>query len=102
MKKNETPIVKIVKVVIIISMVIIMGITGFYLYEIFGEKEPSYFSVHFALPIVFMVVGVLAILLPKANKQNLSTDDKGDKMMPIIGVLLIVFALFSCFLSFMK
>ena len=102
MNKNDTPIVKVLKVVIVISMMIIIGITGYYLKEIFGENEPSYFSVHFALPIVFTVVGILAILLPMASKENLSTNDKGDKMMPIIGVILVVFAIFTCILSFMK
>ena len=37
MKKNDSPIIKIVKVVIVISMIIIMGITGFYLYEIWQQ-----------------------------------------------------------------
>ena len=39
-----------------------------------------------------MVVGILAFLLPMANKENLRTDDRGDKMMPIIGILLFICA----------
>ena len=102
MNKNESLIFKVLKVVIIISMIIIIGITGFYFYEILGEKEPSYFSVHFALPIIFMVVGILAILLPMANKEKLTTNDKGDKMMPVIGVILILVAIISCIFSFIN
>lgn len=101
MNKNDSSIVKILKVVIVIATIIIIGVTGVYLYEIFAEKEVSFFSKHFALPIVFMVVGVLAFLLPMANKENLRTDDRGDKMMPIIGILLFVCAIFSCLMSFM-
>lgn len=101
MQKNDSSIIKILKVVIIVATIIIICVTGVYLYEIFTEKEVSFFSKHFALPIVFMVVGILAFLLPMANKENLRTDDRGDKMMPIIGILLFICAIFSCLMSFM-
>jgi uncharacterized membrane protein len=51
------------------------------------------------LPRIF--IGVLAFLLPMANKENLKTDDKGDKMMPIIGIMLFICAIFSCLMSYM-
>ena len=101
MNKKDSSIVKILKIVIIISTIIIVGVTGVYLFESLGEREVSFFSKHFAIPIVFIVVGILAFLLPMANKENIRTDDKGDKMMPIIGILLFICAIFSCLMSFM-
>ena len=52
--------------------------------------------------ITMTIIGVVsALLLPMANKENLKTDDKGDKMMPIIGIMLFICAIFSCLMSFM-
>ena len=102
MKKTDTKLVKIVKVVITISTIIVLGITGLYLYEIFfNPNEISFFSQHFAISVIFIVIGILAFLLPMVNKENLKTDDKGDKMMPIIGIMLFICAIFSCLMSFM-
>ena len=102
MKQKDTKLVKAVKVVITISTVIILGITGLYLYETFFTPENiSYFSQHFAISVIFVVIGILAFLLPMVNKENIKTDDKGDKMMPFIGVMLFICAIFSCIMSFM-
>ena len=102
MKKEDTKLVKGVKVVIAISTVIVLAITGLYLYEIFfNSGNISFFSEHFAISVIFIVIGVLAFLLPMVNKENIKTDDKGDKMMPIIGIMLFICAIFSCLMSFM-
>ena len=102
MKKNDSLVIKVLKVVIAIASVIICGITILYLLEVFGIKEVSYFSEHFAIPVIFTIVGILAFLLPIANKENIKTDDKGDKMMPVISILLFLCAIFSCIMSFMN
>ena len=102
MKQKDSNLVKIVKVVIAISTVIILAITGLYLYETFFTPDNiSFFSKHFAISVIFIVIGVLAFLLPMVNKENIKTDDKGDNMMPIIGVMLFICAIFSCLMSFM-
>ena len=102
MKKQDTKMVKIVKVVIGIATAVILGLTGLYLYETFYNADNiSYFSQHFAISVIFVIIGILAFLLPMVNKENVRTDDKGDKMMPIIGVMLFICAIFSCLMSFM-
>ena len=102
MKKQDSTLVKVVKIVIVIAALIVLGITGLYLYELFFRPDNiSFFSKHFAISVIFVVIGVLAFLLPMVNKENLKTDDKGDKMMPIIGIMLFICAVFSCLMSFM-
>ena len=102
MKKQDSKLIKVVKVVIAISSIIILGITCLYLYELFITPDNiSYFSKHFAMSVIFVIIGILAFLLPMANKENIKTDDKGDKMMPIIGIMLFICAIFSCIMSFM-
>lgn len=98
---NNKNIVTITKIISVIAFVVICLIAGLYLFESFSGKEPSYFSVHFAIPIIMFILGVLAILLPKVNGTKYLSNAQGDKMMPVVGVLLILCSLATLLMSYL-
>ena len=52
------------------------------------------------VPIILSIIGAIAMFLPTVSAKTLSGDDKGDKMMYGVGLLLFLCALISLLTSF--
>lgn len=96
-KKRITFILKLIMLLLaatIILLVVLMLID-------MGDGSVNYFNRHFLLAVCLSSVGVIAMILPYVTKSKFS-DNKGDKMMPIVGIMLIVCAIISIFISYSK
>ena len=99
MNKNKVGILP--KIIIGISMIIILAIGTNYMIEAFtGDGTLSFFTRHFMIPIVLVIIGGIAIFLPMTAQKTLSGDDKGDNMMYGVGILLFVCAIIALATSF--
>lgn len=96
--KQKRQINFILKLIMLISIVTILTLLVLWLIDL-GDSNLNYFNRHFLLPTCLFLVGVIAIILPNVTKSKFS-DNRGDKMMPIVGIMLIVCAFLSLFLSF--
>ncbi len=88
------------KMILSIGMAIIIGLGILYFIEAY-HGTISFFTKHFLLPIVLFVVGAIAIFLPNVSRRSYSGDDKGDKLMLGVGVLLIFCSFLTLGLSFL-
>lgn len=101
--KNQLPkFIKILKIYDIVACIAILALFGFNMILSWnlaeGESLP-YFNQHFLTPIGFVLMGTVAASLPKINRTK-AGDDRGDRMMAIVGVLFIVMAVVTLIFSF--
>lgn len=92
---------KIFKVLIALDLLIIIGLLILYLIEA-NNQTMSFFTKHFSLPIILVLVGVVALFLPVVSSKSIAGESKGDSMMIWVGFLLIICAIFSLIFSFMS
>jgi hypothetical protein len=52
--------------------------------------------------IIMILIGIIAILMPLLNGQKVVGENKGDNMMLVVGVLLIVCGLLSVLMSYVQ
>jgi uncharacterized membrane protein YidH (DUF202 family) len=89
---------QIYKIIMITSGIIALGVAGYLAVAMFmGAK--NYFTAHFAIPIVLVCVGVIALCMPQATRSRFGSDAK-DNVMKIVAVLLILFAILTLVLSY--
>lgn len=88
----------ILKLIMLICAVIVITLVVLFLFDL-EDGNINYFNQHFLLSICLFSIGIIAMILPNVTKTKFS-DQKGDKMMPLIGIMLIVCALLSIFLSY--
>lgn len=88
-------------IIVYVSFIIIVACVIIYFVDLFGETK-SYFTEHFAISIILALIGVIALLLPRISKKSYSGDDKGDKLMNIVGVLLLACSIFSLVMSYLS
>lgn len=92
---------KILKIIVIMSCFVILGLLGTNFYLEMTNKNVPFFIEHFAKPISLLLIGVDAILLPRIPQNTLlGGSNKGDKIMPYIGIGLIVCAVILLVVSF--
>lgn len=77
------------------AMAIYMGIV------FFTGSETNYFLKHFGPGLTIILVGVVAILLPTLNKMSVSTSDKGDNLMYLVGAILIILGIGTVVFTFL-
>ncbi|MDE7105573.1 MAG: hypothetical protein K2O22_00215 [Anaeroplasmataceae bacterium] len=87
------------RIIIVIAFLFVITCTIIYFMEV-NQEHRSYFSMHFALPIILFLVGVIAIMLSTLSKMNLSGENKGDNMMLGVGLLLMLCAIVTLIFSF--
>lgn len=90
----------IFKIIVGISLAAIVAIGIVYFIEA-GQETKSYFTIHFAVPILLALVGVIALFLPKVTTKSYSGESRGDNLMIVVGFLLFVCALFSLVMSYL-
>lgn len=87
------------RIIIVISFLFVIACTIVYFVE-FDSQNKSYFSLHFAIPVILLFVGIIAILLSCLSKKNYSGENKGDTMMIGVGALLILCSIISLIMSY--
>lgn len=87
------------KIIIVIAFITVLTCTVIYFIEM-GKETRSYFSLHFALPIILLFVGIIAIMLSTLSKMSMTGESKGDKFMTLVGLLLILFAILTLIFSY--
>lgn len=98
--KNNLKVGIVPKIVMTIGMVIIFALGALYYYESFVVGELSFFTSHFLIGIVLAIIGCFAIYMPTVSQKSYSGDDRGDKMMFVIGLILFLCAIISIIVSF--
>ena len=64
------------------------------------DKSSSFFTSHFTLGICLALIGVIALLMPKASKQRYS-NNRSDDIMIIVSLLLFLCAIIAIVISFL-
>ena len=91
------------KIVIGIIMLIAVGIVAEYLFEYFTKEtsnQMSFFANHLSLGIVLILVGIIAFLLPFTTRTRFG-EGKGDNMILVVGILLILCGIITIPLTFL-
>ncbi|MDE6407501.1 MAG: hypothetical protein K2K48_04575 [Anaeroplasmataceae bacterium] len=99
MQKKNNRMLLAFRIIIVIAFIFVVTCTILYFMEV-GQPEKSYFSKHFALPIILFFVGVIAIMLSILSKKSMSGENKGDTMMIGVGVLLFLCAILTLIFSY--
>jgi amino acid permease len=81
---------------------IVLLLAAYYGVYYFILEESNYFLDHFASMILMILIGIIAILMPLLNGQKLVGENKGDNLMLVVGILLIVCGLISVLMSYIK
>ena len=97
-KKREFKLKLILGIIAVTVMVLAIYYGVFY----FILEESNYFLDHFASMIIMVLIGLIAIMMPLLNSQKVVGENKGDNMMLVVGVLLIVCGLLSVLMSYIQ
>lgn len=97
-QKNKS-ILLAFKIIIVIAFIAVVTCVVIYFMEM-GKETRSYFSLHFALPIILLFVGIIAIMLSTLSKMSMTGENKGDKFMTVVGLLLILFSILTLMFSY--
>lgn len=100
MQKNKKMLL-VFRIVIVVSFIFVVTSSIIYFMEI-GKENKSYFSSHFALPVILFLVGVIAIMVSTMSKQNLSGESKGDNIMVGVGFLLFLCSILTLIFSYVQ
>lgn len=100
-KNTNNGLFLVFKVIVVISFLTIVTSTVIYFVES-SKGEMSFFSKHFAVGLDLFLIGIMAILMPKLAAKSLQGENKGDKMMGVVGLLLFLFAILTVVFSFVK
>ncbi|MDE5715545.1 MAG: hypothetical protein K2I42_05365 [Anaeroplasmataceae bacterium] len=90
----------IFKIIFCVIAAIIIALTIVYFIDA-ADKEPSYFTKHFAISIILFMCAIIAFILPYVSSKSYRGDKKGDKLMIVISFLLFAFAIFQIIISYM-
>ena len=91
----ETKEYTILKVIFSIAIMICLGFAVAMTVVVFtiDPDNTPYFIKHFGLGISLIAVGVVAVLMTILNKYNVNSSDQGDRLMRVVGALLIIFGI---------
>jgi zinc transporter ZupT len=90
----------LIRIIVILSIVLLLGLTVYYAIFYFIKEESNYFLDHFASMCMMVLIGINAIFTTILNKNKISGDNKNDKLMIVVGILLIICGLLSLLISF--
>ena len=94
---------KIIKIIIMVCTAIALLVGVEYIIEYFlsdSTHQISFFASHFTLGIILIFIGIVAFLLPFTTRTRFG-EGRGDNMMLIVGVLLILSGIIAIPLSFL-
>lgn len=92
----------IIKYILTVLSIIILFNVGYYLVYANTDMSSNAYIKHCLFPIVILIVGIIALILPFANKYSSYTAaTKNDKYMYLAGVVLMFGALIMFIGSFM-
>ena len=100
MQKKNNGMLLAFRIIIVIAFIFVVTCTILYFMEV-GKEEKSYFSMHFAIPIILFFVGVIAIMLCTLSKKSMTGESKGDTMMIGVGLLLFLCSILSLIFSYL-
>jgi len=92
---------KIIRIILfILAIAVIVLATEAAIELIFMENhEPSYFVKHFSLGTSLIIIGVMAFLMTQVAKRRYE-GGKGDEMMLVVSVLLILCGFIAYLISY--
>ena len=93
---------KVFKLIILIAAGIALACGIEYMVEFFivsDKSQFSFFASHLALGLALMFMGVVAFFLPFTTRTRFG-HSKGDNMMLIVGILLVLSGIITIGLSF--
>jgi len=90
----------ILKIFLAVSTLVAAGLALYLVVCMFSNVE-NYFTKHFGLALVLLFVSVIAFTLPILTKKKYQDDSK-DKVMFVVGVLLVLFAILTVVLSYVN
>lgn len=90
----------ILKIALAVSTLVAAGLALYLVVCMFSNVE-NYFTKHFGLALVLLFVSVIAFTLPILTKKKYQDDSK-DKVMFVVGVLLVLFAILTVVLSYVN
>lgn len=99
MKQQNSVFLLVFKAIITISFLIIVALTVLYFMDI-ENAGYLYFKEHFAISIILLLVGVIAFMLPRMNKKSYQGENKGDNLMLMVSILLVLLAIGTCIFSY--
>ena len=100
--KQKNPVLFLVfRIILVIAFIFVVTCTIIYFMEM-GSESRSFFSLHFALPTILLLVGIIAIMLSMMSKMSITGESKGDNMMIGVGFLLILCSIITLILSFLS
>ncbi|MDE7100960.1 MAG: hypothetical protein K2O05_03805 [Anaeroplasmataceae bacterium] len=99
MKNQNSKLYLAFKIITTIAFIIVLAFSILYFID-FEDGGMNYFKKHFVISIILFLVGIIAILLPKLNQKTLQGENKGDRMMLGVGLLLFVCSILSCLFSY--
>ncbi len=99
MKQQNNVFMIVFKTIITISFLIIVTLTVLYFMDI-QNAGYLYFKEHFAISIILFLVGIIAFMLPRLNKKSYQGENKGDGLMLMVSILLILLAIGTCIFSY--
>lgn len=94
---------KVFKIIIGICALIALAIGIEYMVEYFindSANKMSFFANHFSLGIALIFIGIIAFLLPFTTRTRFG-EGKGDNMIMIVGVLLVLCGIIAIPLTFL-
>ncbi len=99
---KETKTQKILKGIIVgVCIVLLITFSIYFVEVIINQKMDSYFIEHFVTPITMFCFGLVALILPiLERKRSYSGDSKGEKLMKIVGIALIIISIVTLITSF--
>ena len=91
----------VVKIILGVLIAIVLACGIYYAINVFNETT-NYFIDHFLSAIMLASIGVMALLMPQLNQRTLRGENKGDNMMLIVGVGLIILSIMSIVVSYLN
>lgn len=92
---------KTLKLIALVFTFIAVANIIYYLILYIGGFKENFYTKHFLVPSDLLCIGVIAIIMPYANKySSYKANTKGDKYMFLIGICLLFAAVITLILSF--
>ena len=91
---------KILKAIILSSSAVLLAVGIYLAIVMFFTGNHNFFTRHFALPIVLLMLGAIAFTLPLATRTKFGGDDSKDKVMMVVAIIAVLLAILTFALSF--
>ena len=101
-RKKELRTLNTLKVLYMIVVILTIAYSAWMFIQVYVVKKSNYFFEHFGLGLTLVLIGVCGFLLPIINEFNPnSSDNKGDGLMMLIGIIMMIFGLGTILFTFL-